>query len=113
MNNSNDVSMKKNKEDVFNKIAILLSLIMVVYTIYTKMTFPPGPFYDRSIYLVLSSLALFCFQFPKSRGIRKILVAVGAIFAVSGCLYIVISVEKIVANWYMADTMDFYFFVIY
>jgi len=107
------VSIKKDTEKVNKIIICILSLIMVVYILTTKWLFPPEAFIDRSIYLALSFLILFCFQFPKYKGVRKFLLVLGTIFAVSGCLYIIIFSDKIIENWFMATNTDFYALVFY
>jgi len=114
MENTNGNSMKNKEEIISKKIIIFLSFILVVYILITKLNYPPEPFLDRGTYLIISFLILFCLQFPKYRGIRRILLVLGVIFAVIGCAHVIISADRINANFVIAnEKTDFYFFVIY
>jgi len=108
----NTVSKTKNKE-IYNNIIIFLSLLLVGYILYTKLTFPPAAFHDRAIYMMVSLLMLCFFQLPTYKGIGKVLVIIGTILSVGACIYIMLSVEKIMGNMYRADITDAYVCIFY
>jgi len=108
----NNVSEAKNKKN-YNHIVVFLALILVGYILYTKLTFPPDPFYDRTIYMGISLLMLCCFQLPTYKGIGKVFVVLGTILSVGACIYIMFSVDKIMGNMYRADMTDSYVYIFY
>jgi len=102
-----------NMNKIINKIICFISLAMVLYTLAVKFYFPPGAFINRGIYLLFSIVLVFCFQFPKSKGVRRYLLVLGTMFAVSATVYVMIASGKIIENWYMATNAEFYVFVLY
>lgn len=96
-----------------NNVLIVLSAILVVYILYTKLTFPPQAFYDRLIYMAVSLLMLCCIQLPAYSGARRLLVIIGTVLSLSACIYMFFNVPKIMGNMYRADWNDGYVYVIY
>lgn len=104
---------EKNNENIYNKIIIFLSAILVAYIMYTKLTFPPEAFYDRIFYMSMTVLILCCIQLQTYTGTRRLLVLLGTVLSISACIYMVINVPKIMGNMYRADWHDGYVYIVY
>jgi len=111
--NISDPNQLKKEELIIKNMIIFLSFIIVIYTLVTKLTYPPEPFLDRGIYLLFSFLVLFGSQYTKYSGTRKALTVLGLIFAIIGCVWIIFSADRIIGNWFRANEFDFYYFAIY
>jgi len=107
------VSLEKDKKNSYSLIIELLTSILVGYILYTKLTYPPAAFYDRSIYLIFTFLILCFLQLPTYKRIGKSFVILGTILAVGACIYIMLSVSKIMGNMYRADINDAYVCFLY
>lgn len=104
---------KKSNNLILNLIA-LLSLVLVIYTIITKAFHSPDPFIDRGIYLLFSVIIVYLFQYQKvTNNSRKIILSIGVMLSIIGCIYIIFSSDKIINNWFMADINDYYVFLLY
>jgi len=107
------VTLTQKKENSFTKLIIFISLILVVYILYTKLTQPPEPFTDRGLLMIFCSIILFSLQFPKCIGIRKIILIIGLISTIIGSVWVMYSADRLAANFYWAGEYDFYFFAAY
>lgn len=107
--------LRDNKEGIICKnMIILISFLLVIYILITKIHYPPEPFLDHSVYIISCVLILFFLKFPKYNGIRRVLIIFGTICALIGVIYVLVSVDRIYENFLVAnDQMDFYFFLIY
>ena len=109
----NTVNLTQGKENNFKYLIIFVSLITVIYILYTKLTYPPQPFTDRGLLMIFTSTILFALVFPKYRGIWKILPIIGLIFVIIGSLWVMYSADRLAENYYWAGEYDFYFFIAY
>lgn len=107
--------VKKEKEvAVFQKATILISGLLVVYLLITKLFHSPEPFWDHSVYILSCVLILFCNKYPKCTGIKRVIITVGTVCAIVGVVYVMLSTQRIYDNYLQAtETADFYFFIIF
>jgi len=110
-NNSN-LPKKENYLNLTNLI-ISISLILVVYLLYTKLTYPPQPFTDRGLLMIFAGTILFALVFPQYKGIWKTIPIIALICVIVGSLWVMYSADRLAENFYWAGEYDFYFFAVY